>query len=193
MPEAETNKPAEANKPKPPAWRYSEAKKLLLKDIEDRKVTAESDAETVHNSRPQYKLYKLENFRSNLNRYLKDRKEGIERANSDDAALNHDEALGLRKNNKPYPRWQGSMAEELLKKDLDDGKYEEKHPSKLRATRPEFKAYPKKVFRDHIQQELRARRERPYWLARRAEKQAEKEKKTKKKTEKNRPPPKPVA
>ena len=49
-------------------------------------------------------------------------------------------------------------------------------PKELWVTRPEYKAYPLNVFRDHIQQELRARRERPYWMARRAEKEAEKAK-----------------
>ena len=61
-------------------------------------------------------------------------------------------------------------------------------PKELWVTRPEYKAYPLNVFRDHIQQELRARRERPYWMARRAEKEAEKAKSSSE-TKKTRSPP----
>jgi hypothetical protein len=79
----------------------------------------------------------------------------------------HDEALNLRANNKPYPRWGGTIAEDLLRFDIDVGKHETMKPREIQATRPEYSLYPLKVFRDHVQQERRARCERSYWLARR--------------------------
>jgi hypothetical protein len=75
--------------------------------------------------------------------------------------------------------WKSSdsiVAEQLLKIDIDIdvGKLKTLKPRELQATRPEYSPYPPKVFRDHVQQELRAHCERSYWLARRREKQAKK-------------------
>jgi hypothetical protein len=95
----------------------------------------------------------------------------------DKAAFLHDEALNLRANNKPYPRWGGTVAEDLLKTDIDEGKHETMKPRELQATRPEYSLYPLKVFRDHVQQELRARCERSYWLARHQEETKQEKKK----------------
>jgi hypothetical protein len=87
----------------------------------------------------------------------------------DQRSVLHDEALNLRANNKPYPRWGGTVAEDLLKIDIDEGKHETMKPRELQATRPEYSLYPLKVFRDHVQQERRARCGRNYWLARHQE------------------------
>jgi len=81
-----------------------------------------------------------------------------------------------------------------LKLDIDNEVHLEMPPRKLRATRPEFMECPLDVFRDHIQQELRACTERPCWMAKKAEKEAKKAKKTKKKKKGEKtPPPEPVA
>jgi hypothetical protein len=76
-----------------------------------------------------------------------------------------------------YPRWDGSDAQRLLRHDIDKKRNEEYTPSQLRDKRPEYQAFPLKVFRDHIQQELRSRREKGYWLNRKARKEKEKKKK----------------
>jgi hypothetical protein len=68
------------------------------------------------------------------------------------------------------------IAERLLKIDIDAGKHNTMKPRELQATRPEYSPYPLKVFRDHVQQERRARCESSYWLARILEKKKEKEK-----------------
>ena len=113
-------------------------------------------------------------------------------ANADEAALAHDLALGIRKNNKPYPRWQGSEAEGLLKLDIDNGLNQIMRPKALRASRPQYLQFPLDVFRNHIYQETRARMERPYWLARKKEKEEEKRNKSKKKKKQQKPQPKPI-
>jgi hypothetical protein len=59
-----------------------------------------------------------------------------------------------------------TVAERLLKIDIDAGKHETMKPRELQATRPKYSPYPLKVFRNHVQQELRARCQRSYWLAR---------------------------
>jgi hypothetical protein len=51
------------------------------------------------------------------------------------------------------PRWDGSDAQRLLKKDMQEGKQAGLKPSQFRATRPEFTAIPLPVFTDHIYQE----------------------------------------
>jgi hypothetical protein len=162
---------------KPPKWQYSDAKKQLEMDILDGKTDGKTPKQ-VYEMRAEYKEYALKNFRPNFNR-LKETLRGLQdRADEDEAAFLHDEALNLRANNKPYPRWGGTIAEDLLKIDIDAGKHETMKPRDLQATRPEYSLYPLKVFRDHVQQERRARCERSYWLARNRE---VKEKKRKKK------------
>jgi len=66
------------------------------------------------------------------------------------------------------PRWAGSAAEALLKQDIDNGLNETMAPRDLRQSRQEHKAWPLKVFSDHIQQIKRSREESPCWAARRA-------------------------
>jgi len=62
-----------------------------------------------------------------------------------------------------YPRWCGSEAERLLKADIDDGNLTGIKPKDLHQSRPEYQAFPLKVFRDHIAQETRSRLGRSYW------------------------------
>ena len=95
-----------------------------------------------------------ENFHANFKR-LKDTLQGLQdQADEDEAAFLHDQALNLQANNKPYPRWGGSIAECLLKVNIDVGKHEIMKPHHLQATRTEYSFYPPKVFQDHVQQEI---------------------------------------
>lgn len=160
----------------PEPWRNSRAKKLLVKDIVDGKISGMT-AEQVHKTRPEYSAYVYSKFRGYFSYLVGKHGDLLSLANEDGAALAHDLALGLRVNSKPYPRWDGSEAEALLKNDLDNGKHLHMKPRDLQLSRPQYSEFPGKVFRDHIQQELRARKERPYWLARRKEKEEAKRQK----------------
>lgn len=160
-------------------WHHSDAKKLLIQDIKDGIVgTVESGLHPsqVYVMRPEYAEYDYSRFV----KYLYDLRLKYDDlrhlAYVDDQALSHDLALGLRKNSRPYPIWQGSEAERLLKEDLDAGADLVMKPAELRASRPEYLVWPLDVFRNHIHQELRARRERPYWMARKQKKEEEKRK-----------------
>jgi hypothetical protein len=156
------------SKKKAPKWQYSDAKMQLERDILNGKTDGKTPKE-VYEMHAEYKQYELKNFGPNFNR-LKKTLQGLQdRADEDEVAFLHDEALNLRANNKPYPRWGGTVAEGLLKIDIDTGKHETMKPRELHATRPEYSLYPLKVFRDHVQQERRARCERNYWLARHRE------------------------
>ena len=168
---------ASQKQPKPPKWQYSAAKKLLSNDILDGKTTSNTPKQ-VYEMHAVYKQYVYNNFRANLRCLKANLQELQDRADEDHAAFLHDEALNLRANNKPYPRWGGSVAEELLKNDIDNCRHETMKPHQLQATRPHYSRYPPKVFSGHLQQELRSRRERSYWLARRRQKETAKETRT---------------
>lgn len=169
-------------------WQYSSAKKLLEKDIIDGIIgTVETGMLPcqVYLMRPEYADYEYDRFVSNLYSLRVKYEKLLYLAQIDGEALAHDLALGLRTNSKPYPHWQGSEAERLLQEDINNGKHLGMKPQELRNTHAEYKVYPLKVFRDHIQQELRARKERPYWMARRKEKEEEKRKEAAKKAKKS--------
>lgn len=173
-----------------PPWRYCEGKKQLIKDILDETIEG-WDARKVHAFRPLYTERAFSKFKTNLGNLRNLLLANQHRATEDSIALAHDLALDLPGNSKPYPIWQGSEAERLLKLDLDLKKHERLKPMALHASREEFADFPLDVFRDHIYQEVRTRKGRSYWMARKEEKEAQKAKKNKKK--KDAPPPKRLA
>ena len=64
----------------------------------------------------------------------------------------------------PYPRWDGSESQRLLKLDVNDGMHKRMVPCKLRDTRDEYRFFPLDVLGKHIHQEVRSRRKTAYWL-----------------------------
>lgn len=153
---------------RPTVWEI--AKPLLEKDLRVGAIGAElPDAKLVHKMKPEYEAVPLANFKRNLAalriRFVQ-YKEGAEYGS---IALAHDRQLHLVNPNPPnweYPRWDGSAAQRLLKEDIGNKKHVGVKPQDLRETRDEYKAFPKEVFRKHIQQELRSDRESSYWLSR---------------------------
>ena len=82
----------------PPPWGKSEAKRLLRADIEAGVVLPELGATTVFAMRPEFQLYLLKNFKTNL----KNLRESIAKG---------------PKQPKP-PGWRKSEAKELLREDI---------------------------------------------------------------------------
>ena len=68
------------------------------------------------------------------------------------------------------PHWDNHPACALLKKDVENGKADSMQPEMLRRTRDEYKAFPLHVFRGHIYQEKRRKREEPGWVIKRNKK-----------------------
>jgi len=157
-------------------WMYSKARELLVEDIKDGTVYAGMHPTQVFIMRPEYSDYDYDFFAKKLDTLQDSLHELKTLAHIDAQALAHDLALGLRQNSKPYPVWQGSVAEGLLREDLDDGVDLYMKPQEMHATRPEYQLWPLVVFRNHIHQELRARKERPYWMNRKKKKEEEKRK-----------------
>jgi hypothetical protein len=73
------------------------------------------------------------------------------------AALEHDRTLHPVPafNHQNEPRWDGSVAQMHLKKDIADGKQQQMAPKVLHKSQPEYSAYPLAIFCDHIYQEER--------------------------------------
>jgi hypothetical protein len=157
--------PATEEKP-PPPWEHSEAKKQLARDIIDGTVTDNMAAANVFLMRPEFQLYKKKNFVPNFKRLKKKIRERGQYARADHAALARDLVLHpvAPLTHGGYPRWDGSDAERWLKIDIDNDLDDEMAPQELWAMRPAYMLFPKKVFRDHINQERRSRREKGYWL-----------------------------
>ena len=165
----------------PDPWEFSEAKKLLERDIIAGLVGSVATGlapKQVYAMRKEYADYEYPLFVRRLYSLRVKYEQLLDLAAEDEEALAHDLQLGLRINSKPYPRWPGSDAERLLTQDIKAGKHLEMKPRQLQASRPEYAPWAlfPKVFRDHIHQELRAQLERPYWLARRKEKEEQKKK-----------------
>ena len=163
----------------PPPWRWSVAKQLLTQDILQGRTNGKQLQE-VHEMRAEYRQYDYDKFKTNF-RNLKDTLQKNQKSAIEDAmSLMHDKLLHVGAGrDKPYPRWQGSAAERLLKLDIDRGLHKRLLPHELRAhkDRAEYRKFPLKVFRDHIYQELQNRKERSYWLAWKKEKEEEKRRK----------------
>jgi hypothetical protein len=159
----------QAAKPLPP-WAESRAKKILLQDIIDGRIAGKKPTD-IFQMHEEYKLYgPLNNFRRRYYSLKAKTGKDLAKANFDSAALAHDRLIhpvGLETSKGcGYPRWQGSYAERLLKQDIDAGLHEKLKPNALRQSRTEYQDFPLAVFRDHIHQESRSRRERSYWLNR---------------------------
>lgn len=155
------------NGQKPPPWRNSPAKKVLIAGINGGEYPDSMTTEAIYGSQLVFRQYKWENFQTNLRNLRAALEREMDRANEDAANLAADmqqpntaAAFGSRS------RWVGSEAERLLKQDVDAGRHVGLQPQELRATRAEYKQWPLKTFRDHIQQEVRSRKTQAYWLHR---------------------------
>jgi hypothetical protein len=156
-------------KGKKPKWETSEAKKLLQKDLEEGRVTAQMAPDEVYAMKDEYREFKYENFRNNLLTLKKKAEQNGDSAAFDSAALANDEKIYPRPATAAagYPRWDRSDAERLLKVDVDKGKHAQMTPQKLRACETAYEEFPLEVFRKHIYQETRSRKDTAYWMDRR--------------------------
>lgn len=155
--------PKEAKPIEPTPREQSKAKKKLEKGIRDGTVHEDMSSKEVFEMREEYKVFKYKDFQTILKSLLNEKLQA--RADAESAALAHDLKLYPRAmvNQRGYPRWEGSEAERQLKLAIDAGQHNIMKPSELHKTREEFQAFPLDVFRGHIYQETRSRKERPHW------------------------------
>ena len=167
-------------------YKTSARRKLLITDIKSGKHKT-MQPKQLWLSRPEYQQDKLSLFRSRYYSLRKTIEAATDRMDRDEQAFAKDkEKLGIGTALLPYPKFKGSHAETLLKKDLDEDLHNAMTPQEMHKLHSgAYAPWPLEVFRNHIYQELRDRTERPYWLAKRKEKEDKKNKKARAKAKKN--------
>jgi hypothetical protein len=142
-----------------PKWQGSIGKKQLIDDLRNGVIPITGgDIETIYAMRLEFGGDDREQFKRFPYRLRSARKqveEVFQLAASATASLHHDRQLYPKQefNNQNMPRWQGSLAEALLKIDLENGKHLEMKPSELYITQGEYKKFSLHIFRGHIYQE----------------------------------------
>ena len=142
-------------------WGTSETKELLKKDILTGKVTDSMSIKQVWESRSEYNVIKYELFRSRLYALKKQLKTSKQRAMDDEKDYLHDRNLIPKptENAIGLPVWNGSVAEKLLKEDLDNGLYIPGKVQQLHKSRKEYvDFFSLTVFRGRIHQEIQKRK-----------------------------------
>ena len=144
--------PSNTRAPKPVPWAKSKAKELLRNDIILGKVNERMNAQEVYLMRPQYKDYRMDNFRTNLGNLIKAvRKDILEHMGKDCEAYGHDRAVLAERHfdidESPIRNsWHRSEARELLKVDMELGLHKEMKPEELFLSRQEYQAFELEVF-----------------------------------------------
>lgn len=171
-----------------PEWKNSRARDYLYGLIVDRKIPGRDDItpravfDNYCKMRPEFKHfqdYKQIKFADKL-RYLRNKiSEKEDRSKVDADAFAHDRLIfpAHTQDTKGRPIWAGSKAEELLRKDIQDGKNKEMKPRFLYELREEYNEnYDLDFFRNKIYQVEKALKREAYVKAK-----SDKKKKKKKK------------
>jgi len=156
------------NGKKPPAWRSSPAKQMLKDGIISALYPTTIADEVVYGSSLEFRQYKWENFKTNIKNLRAAIDHEFARAVTDATKLAADKQhrTPVARTASGYPIWAGSVAEKLLKEDVDAGNHLLNFPRELRESKEAYKEWPLTVFRDHIQQEVKGRKTQAYWLHR---------------------------
>lgn len=139
------------------AWRKSEAKRLLAKDIIDGTIPEDMAWTEVHNWRPEYALSSYTLFASRLRNLCAQISAAKARAERDEQGLATDRLsfpVSLYDSNGSL-RWDGSAAQAWLVKDMEAGMHTEMKPRQLYQSRPCYQAFALDIFRGHIYQQVR--------------------------------------
>jgi hypothetical protein len=159
---------------------WKRCKPKLQDDIVNGIVPDDWDPEKVHSFRDIYVAVNFARFKANLANLRQKMATELDRAIQDDEAFQHDEDHAesfLAASRKP--KWDGSAAQRLLKEDMDAAANANLKPAALQATRPEYAFVEPKVFRKHVHQEQRSRKESPYWSKKKEDKDTNKKKQKK--------------
>jgi hypothetical protein len=145
-------------------WANSPDRALLISDLTSGRIPLQSCKgfmpRDAHRFRPEYQAIRYDLFCSRL-RSLQKTIALQKRTGSDDAASLSRDRLIYPKNARNVNgalRWEGSQAEKSLKLDVSNSRHVELLPSQLWETREEYKAFTKKAFASHLDQEKRRRK-----------------------------------
>jgi hypothetical protein len=162
----------------PEPWQFSHAKEKLVQRILEGEITADSNANIVYNSDPDFMVYDLRNFKTNLKNLIQSISRRVSNAEFDDAALAHDQSLFPRPNLTlgGYPFWNGSAAETALAEDIDNNLDRTITTQELWNSREVYLVFPFHIFSQHVRQERTSRTQSSYWHNRSKQKSNKKRK-----------------
>ena len=157
---------AYSGKPKPEVdWQYSTAKKKLKKQLLDSSSSVHKmTAEEVWHSDPDYTQYPMFlSYLESLKKRVNDEKKAVK---EDDkiADLYYVHFPRNALNKRGYPHWDGHRAAELLAADIENNLHIGKSANKLRATREEYKEFPKDVFSHRLYNEKTKHKAKGFWV-----------------------------
>lgn len=144
-------------------WTGSVSRRLLLQDLRKGDIPldpTEMSPPEVYFQRPEFADFEYTRFRARLNDLRKKVTAEKNRSTFDSVALARDRLNFPKKatNHRGEPRWEGSEAERLLKKDIEDGKHKNLKPKALYESQNEYMKYSLAAFRGHIYQEVQTRK-----------------------------------
>ena len=145
------------------------AKPLLEQDVINRDVTDDMPPRQVKQMRDEYKNCG-KSFGSNYRRLQKSIRQHKSRAFKDASAYNHDKQLKTLARYDPNC-WEGSEAKALLAEDIEDEMHKKLTPKQLWLLREEYRVFELDVFRPHIYQIERSKRETNYWKVKQKKKE----------------------
>jgi cell fate (sporulation/competence/biofilm development) regulator YmcA (YheA/YmcA/DUF963 family) len=162
------------NKTKEPVylqdWRYSKAKQVLKRLIEDGTVSAAMPAIDVYNKYPVlFARYKKENFEKNYEKLLESVAADVNAVKLDEDALKNDRLVQGSEpevNSLGYPRWYGTPHQQHLKEIVEGGLHKDLDWDELLTLNLKWKDYPLDVFKRHLRQEENRFIGRSYWMNR---------------------------
>ena len=157
-------------------WSWDRCKEWLTDEILAKNILDSMDADEVYNMRPEFRAFKVKNFRTNFTTLRKNIKKFGKDAERDDRNMQSDQSLHAVNS---LGRWHGSDAQRLLKNDFETQKHlqYEGNFEEFWKSRPEYTHFPKRKVYDHLQQLKRAAKTKPHWLERKKKDLEEKEEK----------------
>jgi hypothetical protein len=143
-------------------WKKSKAKEMLYTDIVEGRVPLEDDsnmpAAVIYSMHSEYADYDPDKFAARLESLRQSVKGSTTRANEDLIAFETYKSLHKVSlfSHLGYIEYQGSEAQRLLRKDIQEGRHISLGKKELYELRPEyFTEFPLNVFRDKLYQEIR--------------------------------------
>jgi hypothetical protein len=144
-------------------WRGSEAKRIILEDLEEGTLSLDEhemsteEAWEVYRKLPEFLGVVFSQFKVRVKDHRKLVKNRSNQSEREMQALLHDRQIYPRMphNHRGEPVFDLSVAKQLLREDVRDNKHIAMVPSKLQQTRPEYVIFKPNKFKHRIYQEVR--------------------------------------
>jgi hypothetical protein len=145
-------------------WRYSEARLILLNDLErgilsvdEAEVTAEEAFFDVYREMVEFFQVPFQQFEAKLEDYRSQMQDTLKNSADELVALMRDRRIHPRQthNLRGEPVFDMSPARNLLKADILDKVHTRMTPSEIQSSRPEYWPFKPRKFKERIYQEIR--------------------------------------